>query len=380
MFKIKIKRRKTNDIRELLPLSLQYHQSGNLRKAEYLYRKILKVQPDHFDVLHMLGVLYAQLKNQELAEKFIRKAIKIIPTNAYAHYNLGNVFRDKGQFLEASLCYQNVMELHRNNEKSCGGLGIQFPDNMPFDAALSIHRETYGKSILISVPVFNRKRITRLSLMQTKRYKTSECHLQVYNDHSTDFDNSFLTPYADEVIQLPDKLGIGALRRHQFREFLKTDFDFIYMTDSDVIHDLRFIAALEVLYEAGDRKLPVCIFNSTFHVEPSIILYRKNGIMLKKTAPGVSMFYDRTMVNKIVAMFKPGYDDLNWDYAVIQYLGLPWVTSETSYLEHYGGGGIHNTDYERDRAIIPTEYLSEKRETILKYLMNNQKPGSTFEI
>jgi hypothetical protein len=217
-----------------------------------------------------------------------------------------------------------------------------------------------------------------MSLTQTKRYKTSYCHLQVYNDHSTEYDNDFLTPYADEVIKLPSKMGIHSLRWHQFREFLKTDFDFIYMTDGDVIHDPRFITVLEVLYETGDGKLPVCLFNSAFHVEPRIILYRKNGVMLKGTAPGVSMFYDRAMVEKIVSMLDRHHDTSIWDYTALKYLGLPWVTPETSYLEHYGGGGIHNADYERDRAINPTEYLRERREGILRYLTHDDELQMVF--
>jgi tetratricopeptide (TPR) repeat protein len=375
----KIKRKQTEDIKGLTTQAMQYHQSGNLHRAEALYRKVLKEQPGNFDVLHMLGVLYAQLKNREFAVKSIEKALKIKPDSAYAWYNLGNVYRDNSQFDKASPCYQKVMELHRNDDEVQDDLGVTIKDRGPLKEILINHQPgSHNKTILISIPVFNRKKITRLSLAQTKRYKTPYCHLQVYNDHSTEYDNDFLAPYADEVIQLPSKKGIHSLRWHQFREFLKTDFDFIYMTDGDVIHDPRFIAVLEVLYETGDGKLPVCLFNSAFHMEPRIILYRKNGVMLKGTAPGVSMFYDRAMVEKIVSMLDRHHDTSIWDYTALKYLGLPWVTPETSYLEHYGGGGIHNADYERDRAINPTPYLQKNRKSILGYLMHDDEAAIDF--
>jgi peptidylprolyl isomerase len=239
------------------------------------------------------------------------------------------------------------------------------------DDVIKRYQKNLQMSILISVPVFNRKKITQLSLAQTKRYKTSHCYLQVYNDHSTEYDNSFLMPCADEVIQLPKKMGTHNLRLYQFRKFLETDFDFIYMTDNDVIHDPQYINVLEILYKMGDRKLPVCIYNTIFHMQEGNILYHGNGIFLRKTAPGVSMFYDRKMVEKIVSMLDKignSHDDFGWDYRAIAYLDLPWITSETSYLEHYGGNGSHNYDYERDRALNPTKYLKEKRESILKYL------------
>ena len=369
----KIKRKQTGAPKELTKTAMMHHQSGNLHQAETIYRKILKEQPDNFDVLHMLGVLYAQQKNQESAVIFIEKALRIKPNSAYAQYNLGNVLRDNGRFGEASSCYQKVLELHQNDDAVFNEFGITFQNGIDLTDAIKSHDQISDKSILISVPVYNRKRVTRLSLAQTRRYKTPSCFLQVYNDQSDEYDNTFLTPYADEVIQLPEKKGINALRWHQFRSFLETDFDFIYMTDSDVIHDPEFISALDVLYETGNRKLPICLFNSAFHMEPRIILYRKNGVMLKGTAPGVSMFYDRTMVERILSMLKRHHDNEVWDFAAVKYLELPWITPETSYLEHFGTGGIHNMDNERDRAINPTEYLQERRERILKYLMHHDE-------
>lgn len=217
---------------------------------------------------------------------------------------------------------------------------------------------------------------------QTKRYKTSYCHLQVYNDHSTEYDNSFLEPYADEIIMLPQRMGIHNLRWYQFKRFLETKFDFIYMTDNDVIHDPRFISVLEYLYELGDQKLPVCLYNSKEHVSGNTILSKKNNIVIKKTAPGVSMFYDRKMVENILDIFaKVGrdHDRYSWDYRAIAYLGLPWITPETSYLEHYGGhGSIHNIDYEADRAINPTQYLKARREDILNYLKQDVELKVSF--
>jgi hypothetical protein len=226
-------------------------------------------------------------------------------------------------------------------------------------------------SILIAVPVYNREKITQLSLGQTKRYKSASCHLQVYNDHSKEYDNSFLMPYADEVIQLPAKMGIHNLRLYQFRKFLETDHDCIYLTDNDVIHDPHYVAVLEALYEMGDRQLPVCMYNSKFHMHPSHIVYHGNGVLLKKTAPGVSLFFDRKMVGKIVSILDNvgnSHNEFSWDYRVMSYLDKPCITSETSYVEHYGGNGMHNNDYERDRALNPTKYLQDRREQILRYL------------
>ncbi|NWF75663.1 MAG: tetratricopeptide repeat protein [Nitrospirae bacterium] len=241
----------------------------------------------------------------------------------------------------------------------------------PEEAIEAMNQNSYDKSILISVPVFNRKKITQLCLSQIQRYKTSRCFLQVYNDHSTEFDNQFLVEYADEVIQLPNKMGINNLRLYQLRKFIQSDFDFIYLTDNDVIHDPSFIKVLIFLYELGERKFPVCIYNTIHHMQPNVILFKNNFILLKRTSPGVSIFFDKKMVETIIKILDNVGDyqaDFNWDYRVIAYLDRPVLTSVTSYLDHFGAGGTHNLDFERDRALNPTKYLLERRESIIDYL------------
>jgi hypothetical protein len=244
--------------------------------------------------------------------------------------------------------------------------------NNPEKAVDAMTQHSYDRRILISVPAFNRMKITQLCLSQIQRYKTSNCFLQVYNDHSTEYGNGFLLNYADEAIQMPHRMGIHNLRLHQLRKFLESDFDFIYLTDNDVIHDPGFIRMLVFLYELGEKQLPVCIYNTLHHMQPGVILFQNNFILLKRKSPGVSMFFDRKMVETIIEILDSAGEyqaDFSWDYRVIAYLDRPVITSATSYLEHFGAGGINNTDFEKDRALNPTNYLKEKRGEIINYLI-----------
>src|SRR5271169_838690 len=43
------------DVAELLAAGLQHHQAGRLAKAEADYRRVLGIEPEHADVLHLLG-------------------------------------------------------------------------------------------------------------------------------------------------------------------------------------------------------------------------------------------------------------------------------------------------------------------------------------
>jgi tetratricopeptide (TPR) repeat protein len=355
-------------------LGLCLQDEGKINEAIGQYKRALHLNP--YDAKSCYNMANAFVENGQIDEaiNYYQKALQLNPRYAEAYSNLASVLQENGQIDEAINCCQKALQIDSGYAAGYDDLINALKEKGKLDDFINRSQKKSHMSILISIPAYNRRKITQLSLAQTKRYKTPYCHLQVFNDHSTEYDNSFLIAYADEVIKLPDKMGIHNLRSYQFRKFLETDYDLIYMTDNDVIHDPQYITVLEALYEMGDCKLPVCIYNTIFHMQQTCILYEGNGIFLKRTAPGLSMFFDRRMVGKIVSVLDSvgsSQDLFGWDYRAIACLDLPWITSEKSYLEHYGGGGIHNDDFEKDRAINPTQYIEERRESILKYLMED---------
>ena len=56
------------DIGSELKKALQYHQSGQLQKAEEIYKKIVEINPNHSDSLHLLGVIAHQFGKNDIAE------------------------------------------------------------------------------------------------------------------------------------------------------------------------------------------------------------------------------------------------------------------------------------------------------------------------
>lgn len=243
--------------------------------------------------------------------------------------------------------------------------------------------------ILIAVPVWNRKKTTKLCLEQIQKNKDKNTELWVYNDHSTEYDNDWLATMCDEVIKLKNlnkkvignsenKKGIGVqhLRWHQFRTFLfQSKFDYIYMTDNDAFHDPNFLKVIMHLYNKYN-KMPVCLYNSFFHSKKQNIKFENNEISIRITAPGISMFFDKNMVEKIVEKLEENKKDPDyaWDYKCQEWLNRHWVTSKTSYLEHFGAesNSLHTTkgDWEKDRAINPTKFLASQRKKIINYLQN----------
>ena len=124
------------NINKSLQLAFEHHQQGNLKQAEYLYKKILKKQPDNIDVLHMLGVIHSERGNYNLAIKCIKEALQINAADYHAYYNLGNAFRLNGQSEEAIDSYQKVIHINPYFADAFQNLGIVFQSRGEVDEAI----------------------------------------------------------------------------------------------------------------------------------------------------------------------------------------------------------------------------------------------------
>jgi tetratricopeptide (TPR) repeat protein len=82
--------------------ALALHQTGQLASARNLYEEILKIQSNHFDALHLLGVIAIQTRDFYRAVELIGKAIDVDPQNATAYFNRGIAFKQLAK-LEAAL-------------------------------------------------------------------------------------------------------------------------------------------------------------------------------------------------------------------------------------------------------------------------------------
>jgi predicted O-linked N-acetylglucosamine transferase (SPINDLY family) len=99
------------DVAALLGQAVALHQAGRLAEAEPLYRRMLQVQPRHFDGLHLLGVIHYQRGDLEGAVRQIDAALKINPDVAAAHNNRGNALKDLGRAEEALASFDRAIAL-----------------------------------------------------------------------------------------------------------------------------------------------------------------------------------------------------------------------------------------------------------------------------
>jgi protein O-GlcNAc transferase len=78
-------------VAEAVSYAVTFHQRGMLAEAEKFYAAILKVRPDHFGALNLLGALRRQQGNNTEALKLIAAALKMNPRSADALCNFAGV-------------------------------------------------------------------------------------------------------------------------------------------------------------------------------------------------------------------------------------------------------------------------------------------------
>ena len=81
--------------------SFDLFQKGAISDAAQLALKALKVQPQHFDALHLMGVIAQQQKNPIEAIQWFKKAISVHAQHAAVFLNMGNAYHELGQHSEA---------------------------------------------------------------------------------------------------------------------------------------------------------------------------------------------------------------------------------------------------------------------------------------
>src|SRR5215469_13298945 len=98
-------------VQEKFQQGLVFHRQGKLAEAERRYEEVLRLEPDNFGALYLLGLVAFQTCRPERGVELTTKAIAVNPNAVEAHTNLGNGLRDLKRFQEALASYDKVIAL-----------------------------------------------------------------------------------------------------------------------------------------------------------------------------------------------------------------------------------------------------------------------------
>jgi len=113
-------------LNETLTLAYQNHKKNNLDIAEGLYEKVLKIDPNHFETVFLLGSLLSQSKDFDRGKALLYKASRINPNSAKVQNNLGMVLEKLNEFEESINCYEKAIQIDPNYASAHNNLGAVF--------------------------------------------------------------------------------------------------------------------------------------------------------------------------------------------------------------------------------------------------------------
>jgi tetratricopeptide (TPR) repeat protein len=119
------------------PHALALHERGMLPAAEQAYAAILARQPEHFDALHMLGVIALQTNRAAQGVALISQALAVNPRAAGAHCNLGIGLHALKRFEAAVASYDIAIALAPDNAGAYNNRGNALHQLQRYDAALA---------------------------------------------------------------------------------------------------------------------------------------------------------------------------------------------------------------------------------------------------
>jgi tetratricopeptide (TPR) repeat protein len=125
--------------------ALGLHQKGQLAQAQALYEDILKTQPEHFDSLHLLGVIAFQRSDHQKAVDLIGKAIAIRPDVALAYCNRGLALQELKQLDAALASYGRAIAIKPDYAEAHANQGNALQELKQLDAAIA----SYGRATAI---------------------------------------------------------------------------------------------------------------------------------------------------------------------------------------------------------------------------------------
>jgi tetratricopeptide (TPR) repeat protein/2-polyprenyl-3-methyl-5-hydroxy-6-metoxy-1,4-benzoquinol methylase len=125
---------------DLFATALRYHQAGQLAEAEGHYRKILAIDPDHIDSLHLLGLIAHQVGRNDMAVDLIGKAIALNDRNPAFHNNIGLAFDALGRSENAVVHFERAIILKPNYVEAHNNLGAAFQAQGKMDVAVAQYR------------------------------------------------------------------------------------------------------------------------------------------------------------------------------------------------------------------------------------------------
>jgi len=142
-------------------------KKGQLHESSYIMQDLLKMEPHHFDALHLSGIILGHLNNPKKAIEYFYKALKINNHNAELHSNLANALSDDKKLHLAVIHCNLSIKLNPSNHTSYSNRANIFQKLGKLDEAL----DSYISALKFSPNNHSYFSSIALILVNLKRYE-----------------------------------------------------------------------------------------------------------------------------------------------------------------------------------------------------------------
>jgi Flp pilus assembly protein TadD len=109
--------------KDLLKQAQQLHRQGDLKQALSLYQQVLSTDSKNADLLHQIGIIYAQLEQYPEALLHIDAALAEQPSAGF-YNSKGNVLLRLKAYDDALTAYRKAIKLNARYEIENNNIGI----------------------------------------------------------------------------------------------------------------------------------------------------------------------------------------------------------------------------------------------------------------
>ena len=117
-----------------------YGAMGHLDQSILCYQEAIKLKPSFAEAHNNLGFYFKEINEIDKAILCYQEAIKLKPNYVEAHNNLGVSLYEIGRLNEAILCYQEAIKLKPNYAEAHNNSGNVLKDLGQFDEAISSYK------------------------------------------------------------------------------------------------------------------------------------------------------------------------------------------------------------------------------------------------
>jgi len=105
------------DIEFLFNAAVRFHQQGNLQRASELYDRVQSIDPLHVMSLNNQALIARAVGRLDLSLKMLKQALQLEPDNFEILVNLGRVFLQNNQALEAEYYLEAALQINSSDKK-----------------------------------------------------------------------------------------------------------------------------------------------------------------------------------------------------------------------------------------------------------------------